>query len=343
MGKKKKRTTRQHLLPRSYLKRFANSEQVYVHNFHSGQTYINNITDATCIDDFYTVQTQERKLDDCIEEFLGKIEGISDLVIEETVNTKCVPTGNNKAVLCNYLALMYTRGLWFRQIYLEVYEHFAIDMFDELMSNEKLYNETMGKIKEIYGAENDLPFEEAAKIRQHFNVGVDIPRTFYVKEMMIHAAMLVDIFYSFNFNLLYIPVWSSIKYITSDRPFVPMTNSIEKRRWIEDPDAEIYFPLSSDLCLMMNRRETPIVRKVEREEVAFFNFHVSNESVFLSVSQEKDFVWRYDDKRIYHSSEKLVEMLSKGKKIRHRASESSMTKMKSTPKGDVNLLKGKDE
>ena len=134
---------------------------------------------------------------------------------------------------------MYTRGLWFRQIYLEVYEHHFIELFDKLMTDEKLYNETMEKVKKEYGVENDMPFEKAKEMRHKFEVRANIDRTYYVKEMMLNATMLEDVFFELNFNLLYISVCSSARYITSDRPFVVMTDSKERKKWIEDTKTEL--------------------------------------------------------------------------------------------------------
>ncbi len=315
-----------------------------MHNFQLSKSYVNNIKDAACIDDFYTVQTIYEKLDDSIEhEFLANFEGKANPIIEKIVNKKCIPENEEKRILCSYLALMYTRGLWFRQISLEIYEHLLIELFDQLMTNEKLYNETMEKVEKEYGVRNDVPFEKAKEIRHSFEVTADIDRTYYVKEMLLNAVVLEDIFFKLNFNLIYIPVYSSAKYITSDRPFVVMTGSKGGKRWIEDPEAEIYFPLSSSKCLMLDFKENSITREAQRHEVAFFNFHVANGSVFIAISQDKDFIWRNDDRLIRHSSEKLVKLLSGDKKAKHRASEATGQEMRSKPSTDINLLKGEDE
>jgi hypothetical protein len=338
------RTKKQHFLPQSYLKRFSNKEQVYVHNFQLGKSYLNNIKDAACIDDFYTVQTIDNKLDDSIEhEFLAHFEYKANPIIEEIVNKKYIPKNKEKRMLCSYLALMYTRGLWFRQISLEICEHLFIELFDKLMTDEKLYNGAMEKVKKEYGVKGDIPFEKAKEMRHDFEATADIDRTYYVKEMMLNAVVLEDIFFELNFNLLYIPVYSSAKYITSDRPFVVTTDSKKRKKWIEDSEAEIYFPLSSSKCLMLDFKGSPVIREAQRHEVAFFNFHVANESVFIAISQDKDFIWRNDDRLIRHSSEKLVNLLSEDKKTKHRASESTGQEMKSKPRTDINLLKGEDE
>ena len=339
-----KRTKRQHILPRSYLRRFSEDDQVYVHNFSLSKTYINNITDAACIDDVYTVQTKEKALDDCVEGgLLADVEGRTDPIIEKMVETRSIPEGEDKALLCNYCALMYTRGVWFRQIYHEVYEHLLITLFDRMMSDEELYTETMEKVKSKSDILEDIPFDKAREMKDKFDVGVDIPRTYYVMQMMVFAAPLINLFYDMNFNLIYIPAYSYDKYITSDRPFIEMTNSGEIRRWIEDPEAELYFPLISTLCLMMDMKDSPTVRKNGKAEVSQLNYCLADRSVFIAISQEKNFVWRCDSRGVHYSSRRLVNLLSESKKERHAASESTGQDMKSKPMGDVNILKGKDE
>lgn len=338
-----KRTRRQHIIPRSYMKRFAVGEQVYVHNFKTGKSYVNNLSKVGCIDDFYTVKTIDNSLDDCIEtDLLGKIEGEVDPVIGKIVNEKRLPIGTEKDLLCNYLAIMYTRGLWFRQILHEVYEHFVLEWFERLTSDEEFYNKTMNEVGDLPEGFKDIPFEEARSIRDKLHVTVDVPRTFSVKEMMLFANALIRPFYSMNFNLLYIPVYSNAKFITSDRPFVAMTNGKTRKIWIEDPEAEVYFPLSSTICLMMDFKDHPKKKRCGREEVAFLNYHVANESNFLAISEEENFIWKCDAKIIRHSSRKLVELLSE-REHRHLASENTGVEMKSETVWDANILKGRDE
>jgi hypothetical protein len=94
---------------------------------------------------------------------------------------------------------------------------------------------------------------------------------------------------------------------------------------------------------MLDFKKSSVVREAQRHEVAFFNFHVANESVCIAISQDKNFIWRNDDKLIRHSSEDIVKLLSEDKKTKHRASESTGQKMRSKPRTNINLLKGEDK
>ena len=197
------RTKRQHILPRSYLARFADSEQVWVHNFQQKTSYVNNITDAACITDFYTVKTIEKEKDDAVEaNLLAPIEAIGNPIIQNMIDKMHIPEGHEKALLANYLAITYARGTWFRQIILEVYEHFANDLIEKFTKDKQFFNRTMDEFRKETGISEELTFEQAKKVHAHSETSMHIPRTYYVKEMMLYAAPMVDVFYHMNFNLI---------------------------------------------------------------------------------------------------------------------------------------------
>lgn len=65
---KEKRTKRQHIISKLYLKNFSVDEKVWVIDFHSDlEPYRTNIVNALCISDFYTISTQDNEKDDLFE------------------------------------------------------------------------------------------------------------------------------------------------------------------------------------------------------------------------------------------------------------------------------------
>ena len=287
--KNKQRSKKQHILPHSYLKRFATKDQVWVHNFQQKKSYINNIRDATCVDDFYTVQTIDQQQDDCIEsELLSQVEGFGNPIIEMMTDGMVIPEGQDKALFSNYLAITYTRGSWFWQIFLEIYEHFANDLAEKLISDEKLYQNTMDTIKKDTGIEDLLTFEEAKEVHSKSDISVKIPRTYYVKQMLLYAAPLVELFYQMNFNLLYALPQLNAKFITSDKPIAVITNDpLDKHeKWTEDPEVVLYFPLSSLTCLMIDRKKESKILTANRKKIASINGLIANGCVCTSISNE---------------------------------------------------------
>jgi len=119
----RKRARRHHILPQSYLRQFACEEKVYVLDFQLAKQYRTNVLNAACIDDFYTVETTEKPEDDCVEQkFMPFIEGLLGPIFSARVKNLLIPQGGDWAVLANYVALMYVRGPWFRQIVQNAYD-----------------------------------------------------------------------------------------------------------------------------------------------------------------------------------------------------------------------------
>lgn len=342
-----KRTKRQHILPVSYLRRFSEGEKVWVHNFQKETSYINNIEDAACIDDFYTVHTHDNKEDDLIESnFLAKIEGIGNPIIDQMINKMQIPKGREKSLFCNYIAIMYSRGVWFRQILLEVYEHFAHWSVEQLLSDEVFFNKTMEEIKSNTGIDYDLTFKQAKEISENADIGVNIPRTFYVKEMMIYAAPMVNIFCRMNFNLIYTEPLSDSEFITSDKPIVAVPSDIigqKYQNWLEDPDVELYFPLSSKTCLMIDKKNEPRFLSAGKNKVASINGVLTNDCVYITISKHKEYIWFRKNKTISHSIEELFALLSEDKRNLPRVNQISGQELKSKARSNLNILKGKDE
>lgn len=341
----RKRTKRQHILPRSYLKRFSHSEQVWVHNFQTKTSYINNIKDAACIDDFYTVQTHNEKQDDIIESgLLAKIEEIGNPIIEKMTTEMSIPEGDEKALFCYYLAMMFTRGLWFRQILSEVYEHFANEIASKLVSDENLFNSTMDKIKKDIGFNHGFTFEQAKEIHEKSDISMHIPRTYFVKEMMLYAAPMVDVFYNMNFNLIFAQPLND-KFITADKPIVTTSSNqteMKCQTWLQYPDVILYFPLSSRTCLMLNKQKKPRILSVNRRKVALINGLMSNDCVYITISEDKQFSWLRQNQTISHSIDEIFELFTKEKTEIPRVNQVLGKRLNTRSHNKINKLKGND-
>ena len=228
---------------------------------------------------------------------------------------------------------------------MEVYEHFARDMVERLIADEKLFKETMEKCKSETGMDYDLTFEQAKQVHLNSEISVKMPRTYYVEQMMLYAAPLVNIFYAMNFNLIYADPLLQAGFITSDKPIAVMTNSRQGKyeKWLEDPEALLYFPLSSRTCLMMNFKKDPEILFGKRRNIASINGLIANECVYISISQEPNFIWLRKDSKISNSPGELFGLLSEDKKAQPRVNDMLGQKLKSGCRSDVNLLKGMDE
>ena len=148
-----------------------------------------------------------------------------------------------------------------------------------------------------------------------------------------------------NFNLLYAPPLSKATFITSDKPIAAMTNSPlgKYKRWLEDPKALLYFPLSSHNCLMLDFKKEPKVLSAKRSNVASVNGLIANECVQISLSQEQGFIWPRKNMTVSESVDELFDLLSEDKKTQPRVNNIFGQKLKSRCRNDINILRGKDD
>jgi hypothetical protein len=73
--KVQKGPARQHIIPKMYLKRFADKEQAWVVDFHSdSEPYKTTLGNILCLKDFYTVATKLENKDYSIEKKFAEIE-----------------------------------------------------------------------------------------------------------------------------------------------------------------------------------------------------------------------------------------------------------------------------
>ena len=76
--------TRQHIIPKMYLKRFADKEQAWVVDFHSdSEPYKTTLGNILCLKDFYTVGTKLENKDYSIEKKFAEIESDADHVWQD--------------------------------------------------------------------------------------------------------------------------------------------------------------------------------------------------------------------------------------------------------------------
>jgi hypothetical protein len=307
------RARRHHILPQSYLRRFASEEKVYVLDFTLGKSYRTNISNAACVDDFYTVETTENPDDDCVEQkFLASIEGLPGPIVDSIVKDLSVPQGYDWAVLANYLALMYVRGPWFRQIIQNAYTDLARKMAEWLHSDRRIWQEAMSQLEKDTGRTATMEFDEALMAYKNCEIRTRIPRNLWVEQMMLTASDLVAVFQKMTPSLLYIPVWSDASFITGDMPIQPIArtrNPPPDWKWRENPEADLFFPLSSRRCLLLNYDQKSRVLSVSRKQVALVNHVMALNCTRIVVSQESDFVWLREGGTISKSNEELIEFV----------------------------------
>ncbi len=303
----KKHARKHHILPESYLKRFAKNKQIWQLDFELKKSNRVSIKDAATIHDFYTVKTIHKQEDDLVEQkFLSQIESLPGPVIDTIIEKHTLPKGTDWDYLANFIALMYVRGPLFRQKILEIYEHYIKKLDEHLLSDEKVWNEIMAQVKKDKDIPLDTTYQQALDAHKNCNVTVSIDRTFYVKTMMEFAAFLVPIIWKMTPNLLIAPYISDARFVTGDVPIIPIPRKPNVTGiWIDNPDFDLYFPLSSKFCLLLNYDSLKKVMQVSRRCVAFTNHLIACNCTRLLLSEEQNFVWMRENNTISTSSEEL--------------------------------------
>lgn len=309
----KKRARRHHILPQSYLRWFATEDKVYVLDFKEERLYRANIANAACVLDFYTVETTERAEDDSVEQrFLSQLEGLPIPIVNRIVKDLGVPKRKEWEVLANYVALMYVRGPWFRQIVLDVHTDWARKMGDWLHSSEEIWQNAMSHLEMETGQKVTIEFDEAQEAYKRCQISARIPRNLWVEWMMQMASDLVAVFQEMTPNLLYIPVYRDAEFVTGDMPIVAVprvTNPPADWKWLRNADADLLFPIGPRMCLLLNYDPKPQVRTVSRRQVAFVNQVMAVNCTRIVISQKPSFMWLRERGTISGSTDELKEFV----------------------------------
>ena len=311
-----KRARKNHILPRKYLERFSKDNRIWVLDFETKKQNNIRLEEAAIIKDFYTVKTINSHEDDLIEQkFLAKIEEMCDPAIADVINRHSFSQKDAWDKLANYVALMYVRTPLFRQIFLETYEQFSSQMADGLIENEEFYNAMMKDLKEQNSNKKVLTYEEAKRNRDKFEISVDIPRTFYVCQMMLYASNLVPIIYKMTPNLFYARKYYDAKFVTGDVPIIPTPRKpTVSSTWINSPDCDLYFPLSSYCCLVLNYDSLSKSNEISSKRIAWINHLFACNCTRIILSEEQSFYWMKENRTISKNVYELVEAWGEEKK-----------------------------
>lgn len=337
------RARKNHILPRKYLERFSKDNRIWVLDFETKKQNNLRLEDAAVIKDFYTVKTVNSQQDDLVEQkFLAEIEGVCDPAIAEVVNRHSFSQRDVWGKLANYVALMFVRTPLFRQILLETYEQFANQMGDDLTKSEESYNKLMKDLQEQNPEIEVLPFEQAQKARDKFEISVDIPRTFYIKQMMLCASNIVPIIGNMTPNLLLAQKYFDAKFITCDVPIIPIPRKpTTSSTWFSNPDCDLYFPLSSHCCLVLNYDSLRKSNYVSSKKISWINHLFLCNCTRIVLSEEESFVWMRENRTISSDAHELVAALGEEKKTSFRGAHINRDRPTKC-RNDWGILRSKD-
>lgn len=305
--------TRQHIIPKMYLKRFADKEQAWVVDFHSNsEPYKTTLGNILCLKDFYTVATELENKDYSIEKKFAEIESDADHVINSILNKMKLPKGEEKQKLAVLIASLYVRGPRCRQIIKETLDSFVKNFSRRDSIFKASYEQYRSKV------ENPIDEQTAKEALEKYGVQTGIPNEFYIQHILSLWCLLSELFAQLRWTLYWAdPLGSEARFVTGDFPF-----AVENKQngSFEYPELlfanrfiRIWFPVSSLVCLTMeyNAEETiqPIIGP---HFIPIINSQIARHTQRYIISKNKAIHWFKAD-RIYTSAKKYQEEFSPSK------------------------------
>lgn len=343
----KKRAKRQHILPRSYLHRFAEDNNIWVVDLHNKTIFRTSIENALCIRYFYTVQTVENPQDDVIEKFLSAIESDVKPIIDRMLNEMIFPQGPDREILDIFVASLHLRGPHMRQTILEIHESGMRIFAQSIMSNEKTFSAMMNQAEKGIGKKLDLTYEQAKEVYENSQISADIPRTYYVKNFLEFLPIIAVVLNKMTLRILFANPSGQDRFITGDHPF-----GIEFKtenptpflgRGLLDKDIRIFVPLSPLTCLALEYDVCPtVIPLLYPKDIAVINTIITLASSRYVISRSDEITWLKPDRSISRCSSELMNNLSALKKEQPHVEINLGGKFKVVPRSDWNVLKGRD-
>ncbi|MFC1636981.1 DUF4238 domain-containing protein [Planctomycetota bacterium] len=340
----RQRTTakRHHIVPKLLLRRFAEDDRVWVLDRIKKKSYRTSIINAACEKDFYTVETNSEVGEDLVEqEFLPPIEGKADLIIQNILDSRRLPKGVDWDLMACFLAIMYVRVHKLRNIINCAWQTGSKLLVEQILLDEKRWKSIMQEVSQQTGIDIDIKYEEALRAREKVNINVDIPRTYYVKEMLTSVLLFAQVFSEMTPHLEVTDVLCESEFVISDCPILPIpksSNPSPNWRWYRNQDANLFFPLSSRACFILSYDGFPTVQTVKKRHVAFVNHLMACNSHRQIISKQQNFAWLKKNGATSTSHEELLEFLEQ---ISNEQPEKNLDK-EFFQKGISNMLKERE-
>lgn len=264
------RAEHHHVVPRSYLNRFATDDgELAMFDKPSGEWIETHTSNAAVRSDFYTVDMINEGASDEVEKALGRIEGRMTIALGHIDDDVWPPAEEDRRAIADFVGLQSVRGIDFRDFVQGSYDQAGQKLADLIAATGA------GLRKAFAGEHGRLPtdqeFEELRQSMQGMKVRADIPRNYHVVLMLEMAGQQALIVYAKQLHVLEAP--GDARFLTAD---VPLT------LWAYEPGPfgstslmmadEVCLPIDRTHCLLLNHpagemdrgEETLITVGVER-------------------------------------------------------------------------------
>lgn len=296
---------RQHVIPKCYLKRFADQDKAWVIDLDSDSLpYRTNLNNMLCVKDFYTTNGPQDEKSYDLEDWLCRGETQAEPVLSRLLDQMKIPQKDDKSNLAFFLATLYLRGPFFRRLQLELYESTLTWFRDFYYSEDKHFDEVYNSYKSKHGP-NALDREFARKVLNESKIKGYIATEGYIATMFHSLPRLTAIF-----NNMDITVWwgnpsEKMRFITGDFPFVFEDKSIEIFTWptygLMDKRVRIYIPISPLVCIILEYNGLETVLPITNTYfIPIVNSQLGISMSRYIVSRNQDLYW-FKGRKTYSS------------------------------------------
>lgn len=257
---------RHHVVPRSYLLRFADeSGLLSMLDMANGTWSMPHASDAAVRIGFYTVDMDTGPSDE-VERALGTIEGGMIEVLRRLDHGLWPPDEQTRQAIANFVGLQVVRGADFRERIDDFHNRVARKMARLMGATgaglRAAFRETQGREPE------DEELEELKRGLSRAEVSAEVPRNLHVLTMLQSAGTQAYVSYAKRLHLL-----------TSEGEGLFVTSDAPVAMWTESPGPfgstslmmadEVYLPVDPQKCLLLTHPEDEHRRGAEtRQRVA---------------------------------------------------------------------------
>lgn len=257
----------QHYVPRFLLKYFcANGKTITVTDFVENKTYETNVTNVAQENRFYDLKTMNG--DVSLEEQFAGLEDKTAPIIEKIIEEESIRSlqDTDKRIIEDFILCQFYRTRKSVNNTAKILKSEKVPLFDH-------YNAKGEKIETLYS--NDVNVDD--------NMSKTI--TYNILNHMEHNDTVRDAIASMNWLLLKAPEHK--KFIISDSPMVLISSTSPadykgETAGFELPDAQILFPISSRLFLLLSAKQMVDESKKELLRALMTGRHIEINDVYKS-------------------------------------------------------------
>jgi hypothetical protein len=250
------RAEHHHVVPRSYLERFATVDgELAMFDKSTGEWIETHASNAAVRSDFYTVDLINEGASDEVENALGDIEGRMITALRAIDQGEWPPNEEDRRATADFVGLQSVRGTDFRDSIQDFYDRVGQKMGDLIAATgaglRKAFADEHGRVP----TQEEL--DELKEAMSRMEVRTEIPRNYHVTLMLQMAGEQGLIAYAKQLHVL--QGSDGAHFITADVPLALWSETL-------GPFGAISVMMADEVCLPINRQRCLLLNHPEGED-----------------------------------------------------------------------------